>query len=156
MSRTYKPFSGPFAPMLTEFLAQKRAIGYQYLAGYWVLRKFDSFSMDYDVVNYALTKEIVEAWGQKQPNESDVYWTNRILYLQQFSEFLVGQGYSGHMTKVHKSSRSQFKAYVFTHEEMKKIFAAADAMDFSPHSPYKHLSFPLLYRMLYGLSLIHI
>lgn len=45
MSRTYKPFSGPFAPMLTEFLAQKRAIGYQYLAGYWVLRKFDSFSM---------------------------------------------------------------------------------------------------------------
>ena len=47
MSRTYKPFSGPFAHMLTEFLAQKRAIGYQYLAGYWVLRKFDSFSMDY-------------------------------------------------------------------------------------------------------------
>ena len=150
MSRTYKPFSGPFAPMLTEFLAQKRAIGYQYLAGYWVLRKFDSFSMDYDVVDYALTKEIVEAWGQKQPNESDVYWTNRILYLQQFAAFLIGQGYSGYITKVHKSSRSQFKAYVFTHEEMRKIFAAADAMEFSPCSPYKHLSFPLLYRMLYG------
>lgn len=50
-------------------------------------RKFDTFSMDYDVVNYALTKEIVEAWGQKQPNESDVYWTNRILYLQQFASF---------------------------------------------------------------------
>ena len=61
MSRTYKPLSGPFAHMLTEFLAQKRAIGYQYLAGYWLLRKFDSFSMNYDVVNYALTKEIVEA-----------------------------------------------------------------------------------------------
>lgn len=60
MSRTYKPFSGPFAPMLTEFLAQKRALGYQYLSGYWVFRKFDSFSMDYDVVDYALTKEIVE------------------------------------------------------------------------------------------------
>ena len=120
MSRTYKPFSGPFAPMLTEFLAQKRALGYQYLSGYWVFRKFDSFSMDYDVVDYALTKEIVEAWGQKQPNESDVHWTNRILYVQQFSEFLVGQGYSGYITKAHKSSRSQFKAYVFTHEEMKK------------------------------------
>lgn len=25
MSRTYKPFSGPFAPMLTEFLAQKKS-----------------------------------------------------------------------------------------------------------------------------------
>lgn len=95
MSRTYKPFSGPFAPMLTEFLAQKRAIGYQYLAGYWVLRKFDSFSMDYDVVDYALTKEIVEAWGQKQPNESDVYWTNRILYLQQFAKsFLESPAFS--------------------------------------------------------------
>ena len=77
MSRTYKPFSGPFAPMLTEFLAQKGALGYQYLSGYWVFRKFDSFSMDYDVVDYALTKEIVEAWGQKQPNESDVHWTSQ-------------------------------------------------------------------------------
>lgn len=150
MSRTYKPFSGPFAPMLTEFLAQKRAVGYQYLAGYWVFRKFDTFSVNYDVVDYALTKEIVEAWGQKQPNESDVYWSSRILYLQQFAAFLAGQGYSGYITNAYKSSRSQFKAYVFTHEEMKKIFTAADAMDFSPCSPYKHLVFPLLYRMLYG------
>lgn len=150
MSRTYKPFSGPFAPMLTEFLAQKRAVGYQYLAGYWVFRKFDTFSVNYDVVDYALTKEIVEAWGQKQPNESDVYWSSRILYLQQFAAFLVGQGYSGYITNAYKSSRSQFKAYVFTHEEMKKIFTAADAVDFSPCSPYKHLVFPLLYRMLYG------
>ena len=149
MSRTYKPFSGPFAPMLTEFLAQKRAVGYQYLAGYWVFRKFDTFSVNYDVVDYALTKEIVEAWGQKQPNESDVYWSSRILYLQQFAAFLVGQGYRGYITNAYKSSRSQFKAYVFTHEEMKKIFTAADAMDFSPCSPYKHLIFPLFYRMLF-------
>ena len=34
MSRTYKPFSGPFAPMLTEFVEQKRAVGCQYIAGY--------------------------------------------------------------------------------------------------------------------------
>lgn len=45
MSRSYKPFCGPFAPMLTEFVEQKRAVGHQYLAGYWVLRKFDSFSI---------------------------------------------------------------------------------------------------------------
>lgn len=150
MSRTYKPFTGPFAPMLTEFVVQKRALGYQYIAGYWVLRKFDSFSMNYDVVDYALTKEIVEAWGQKQPNESDVYWTNRILYLQQFAAFLKGQGYSGHTAEMHKSRRSQFKAYVFTHEEMKKLLNVIDSMDYSPSSPYKHLAFPLLYRMLYG------
>ena len=150
MSRTYKPFTGPFAPMLTEFVVQKRALGYQYIAGYWVLRKFDSFSMNYDVVDYALTKEIVEAWGQKQPNESDVYWTNRILYLQQFAAFLKGQGYSGHTAEMHKSRRSQFKAYVFTHEEMKKLLDVIDSTDYSPSSPYKHLAFPLLYRMLYG------
>lgn len=150
MSRNYKPFSGPFAPMLTEFVEQKRAIGHHYLSGYWMLRKFDTFSMNYDVVDFTLTKEIVEAWGEKQPNESDVYWSRRILYLQQFATFLIGQGYRGYITKVHKTRHSQFKAYVFTHEEMKNLFAAVDAMNFSPASPYKHLSFPLLYRMLYG------
>jgi len=75
MSRTYKPFSGPFAPMLTEFVEQKRAVGCQYIAGYWMLRKFDSFSINFPVNNYNLTKEIVDAWGEKQQNESDVYWS---------------------------------------------------------------------------------
>lgn len=150
MSRIEKTFVGPFAPMLTEFVAQKIAIGYQYMAGYWILHKFDTFSMKYDVVDYALTQEIVEAWGEKQPNEGDVYWSSRIRHLQEFAEFLVGQGYSGYITKTYRAHRSDFKAYVFTHEEMKKIFEAADAMEFTPCSPYKHLSFPLLYRMLYG------
>lgn len=150
MSRSYKPFCGPFAPMLTEFVEQKRAVGHQYLAGYWVLRKFDSFSMNYTVENYNLTKEIVEAWGTKQPNESDIHWSNRILYLQHFSAFLLAQGHEGYISNVHRASRSQFKAYVFTQEEIKKIFDVADTMEFSPASPYKHLAFPLLYRMLYG------
>ena len=150
MSRSYKPFCGPFAPMLTEFVEQKRAVGHQYLAGYWVLRKFDSFSMNYTVENYNLTKEIVEAWGMKQPNESDIHWSNRILYLQHFSAFLLAQGHEGYISNVHRASRSQFKAYVFTQEEIKKIFDVADTMEFSPASPYKHLAFPLLYRMLYS------
>lgn len=150
MSRTYKPFSGPFAPMLTEFVEQKRAVGYQYIAGYWMLRKFDSFSINFPVNNYNLTKEIVDTWGEKQPNESDVYWSNRILYLQQFAVFLTAQGYDSYISYVHRPSRSQFKAHVFTHDEVKRIFAAADAMEFSPCSPYKHLAFPLMYRMLYG------
>lgn len=126
MSRTYKPFSGPFAPMLTEFVEQKRAVGCQYIAGYWMLRKFDSFSINFPVNNYNLAKEIVDAWGEKQPNESDVYWSNRILYLQQFAVFLTAQGYDSYISYVHRPSRSQFKAHVFTHDEVKRIFAAAD------------------------------
>lgn len=143
-------FTGPFAPMLDLFVKQKQAIGYEYIGAYGVLKTFDSFSKSYKISNYELTKEIVIAWASKRPNESDVYRSTRIMYLQHFATFLNGQGYLGYIAPPQKFHYAQHTAYVFTHEEIKRIFESLDDMKYSCCSPYKHIEFPLLYRMLYG------
>ncbi len=143
-------FSGPFAPMLTLYVKEKQAIGYDYVGGYNVLKIFDTFSKSFEIHNYELTKEIVLEWAKKRPNEHDAHRSSRIMYLQHFASFLNTHGYYGYVSLQQKLHFPQHTAYVFTKEEIKKLFESLDVMEYSPYSPLKHLVFPLLYRMLYG------
>lgn len=148
--RTIGSFDGPFAPMLDLFVKQKQAVGYDYVGGYNALHVFDTFSKQFNVENYELSKEIVLKWGEKRPNENDNTRSMRIMYLQHFAVFLISQGYCGYIAAPQKFHSDRHTAYVFTKDEIRRLFSSLDNMKYSPCSPYKHLSFPLLYRMLYG------
>lgn len=148
--RTVGSFDGPFAPMLDLFVKQKQALGYEYVGGYNALHVFDTFSKKYDIKNYELTQNIVLDWAQKRPNENDATRSSRIMYLQHFATFLNSQGYYGYLAPTQKYRFSQHTAYIFTKTELHRLFESLDQMTYSPLSPYRHLSLPLLYRMLYG------
>lgn len=148
--RTVGSFDGPFAPMLDLFVKQKQALGYEYVGGYNALHVFDTFSKKYKVKNYELTQNIVLDWAQKRPNENEATRSARIMYLQHFAVFLNSQGYCGYISAPQKYHYSQHNAYVFTKDEIHRLFSSLDNMTYSPISPYRHIAFPLLYRMLYG------
>ena len=82
--RTIGSFDGPFAPMLDLFVKQKQAVGYDYVGGYNALHVFDTFSKQFNVKNYELSKEIVLKWGEKRPNENDSTRSMRILEFPYF------------------------------------------------------------------------
>ncbi len=143
-------FDGPFAPLLDAFVKQKQAVGYDYVGGYNALHVFDKFSKNYKIYNYELTEEIVKDWSILRPNECESTRSLRIMYLQHFAVFLNSQGYYGYIAPKQKYHYAQHAAYVFTKEEIHRLFNVLDHMDYSPCSPIKHIAFPLLYRMLYG------
>jgi len=146
-------FSGPFTTMCEMYVRQKRALGFKYEGGIWILRAFDNFSKDFDVQGFHITRELAYAWCQKRPNESNCYHSNRIYEMRKFAEFLVRQGYESYMPRLKLRKESGHTPYVFTVDEMSRIFKHLDQMTPSPCSSLKHLSFPLLYRMLYGCGL---
>jgi integrase len=146
-------FDGPFAPMCTAFVRQKRAMGIQYDGQIWVLRRFDNFAKTFAIEDYKITKELASAWIEKSPNESASYHSNRLYMMWQFADFLVQQGYDSYLSRFKQRKSSMHTPYIFTLEEMGRIFRRLDQMKGSPCSPLKHLAFPVLYRMLYGCGL---
>lgn len=148
--RKIKDYSGPFAEMLDLYIKQKQALGYDYIGGYYILRVFDEFSKNYIITNYELTEEIVNDWAKKRFNESETYRSARISAVQHFATFLNSQGHYGFIAPKQIYHYPQHNAYVFTKDEIKKIFKVLDNMEYSPCSPYKHRVFPMLYKMLYG------
>ena len=56
-------FNGPFAPMCREFVNYKRMQGYSYDGQIHILRLFDNFSKNYDVVSYEIREKLALDWS---------------------------------------------------------------------------------------------
>ena len=146
-------FDGPFAPMCEAFVRQRRALGVQYNGQIWTLRRFDNFAKNFDVQNFTISRELAGAWMEKSPNESDSYHASRLYAIWHFADFLVQQGYDSYFRRFNVRRNSAHVPYIFTKDEMGRIFAALNTMEYSPCSPNKHKAFPVLYRILYGCGL---
>jgi integrase len=146
-------FNGPFAPMCVAYIRQKRAIGIQCNGKVWILHRFDDLAKNYEICDYKISKELASAWIEKSPNESDSYHNNRLYLMWQFADFLVQQGYDSYFSRFKLRKSSIHTPYIFTRNEMKRIFAAFDLVTSSPCSPNRHFVVPVLFRMLYGCGL---
>lgn len=146
-------FSGPFAPMCEKFVAQKRMLGAEYIQQEKLLRRFDSFSSTFEVEPYIISEELASAWSCKFSNETDINRYNRVMEMLRFSKFLAEQGYPSFLTDSYPMKRSNHTPYIFTKEEIQRLFHAVDSLEPCLSAPHRHIVMPLLFRMLYGCGL---
>lgn len=146
-------FTGPFAPMCEAYVAQKRALGFKYEAQAFLLRMFDDFCKDYEVRNYMITKEIATAWCKKRLNEKDSTRHNRVGEMQRFAVFLCKQGHPSYLLSDVPKTGTRHIPYIFTQKEIAALFDRLDHLEPTPRSPYRHIVYPLLFRVLYGCGL---
>lgn len=146
-------FTGPFAPMCAEHVRQKMAVGLKFKPQAIILRRFDEFSRAYPIESFCITKELAEAWSERRPNESMNTRYNRVGVMQRFSDFLIRQGYESYKLPRMPQTTQIHTPYIFTKDELRRIFARLDAMKQTAVSPWMHLSMPLVFRMLYGCGL---
>ena len=142
-------FNGEFCVQLQGFLIEKRNLGCKYERTDNLLKQFDKFSMNYDC-SEGLTKELALAWAERLPYQSRSTQEKKITIIRQFAIFMQRNGYNACvLPKCNSTEFYRHKPYIFTVEEMNRIFVAADAIKSRPETPHRHLIFPLLFRILY-------
>lgn len=150
--KTYQ-YSGALAGLCETFIAEKRAVGYRYNTEAKKLSEFSRFTLTFEFPSNVLTEEVVKAWITKQPTDSDRNQYARFSIISQFARYLTRLGYSAYIPDANETGRlhKNFVPYIFTHEEIRAFFTAADAMKRSSRSiaPRRHLIMPVLFRMLY-------
>ncbi|MGC8604286.1 MAG: tyrosine-type recombinase/integrase [Desulfomonilaceae bacterium] len=152
-SHDFDGFVGDFKELLINFVQMKQSLGFDYTEEANALKRFSRFTLNFDIDNHALTKELVDAWTAKRPAERDVTWEHRINNLKQFAIFLTNLGYKAHIPVCKaKIDRNKYVPYIFTTEELQRIFTQIDSIEPYPRSN-RYLVFPALYRILYGCGL---
>ena len=146
-------FTGPFAPMCEQFVAERREAGRDYSQQEKILRMFDNFSKDYAAEPFVVSEELAQAWSQKRPNETDINRYNRVMEMQRFSKYLVEQGYPSFLTGIRLSKHYTHTPYIFTEDEIRRIFQIADSLETCASVPLRHQVMPVLLRVLYGCGL---
>lgn len=145
-------FSSVFASLIVDFIEYKRAAGYKYATEVAYLKKFDDLCCAMDVQTPLLTKELMDVWCTKKPYEADrSYYQQRVSCIRQLSLYLNTLGYDAYIPvnlEYIRQRKSKYSAYIFTHEEIAKIFSASNQIYPNRHSTM-HLVMPVLIRVLY-------
>lgn len=140
--------------LVTQFLSYKRAQGYKYESSEESLNRFVKFSIDFGLSRCRLSKELVEAYCSKRPYEAAKNHSNRVSDFKQFAIYLNELGYEVYIPTTNKTSKlqSSFVPYIFTHDEILRIFKTVDML--KPNSRYNSaVIYPVLIRMLYACGL---
>ena len=146
--------TGIFSLLADDFITFKRAQGYKYYSEAKVLSRFCRFAEKYPLETPALTKELVTDWTSPREGEAKKSRMHRICCVNQFGKYLEQMGYEIYdaPSQSHWNTGS-FTPYIFTHEEIEKLFRAADSIRPITQSRDLHKSLPVLFRLLYSCGL---
>jgi len=145
-------FQSILAPFMEKFLQEKHACGYQYHEPTRILRRLDDLLFQEGLTTCELPRSITQNWLAKRAHESSKTQQQRIMVVRQFSRFLCRLGYSAYVPDSTLAPRnpSSFAPRILTHEEIRKLLQAVDALDPTARSPLRHFIMPEVFRLLYG------
>jgi integrase len=149
--KTKREFTGAFAPELKLFLDEKRAIGIKYIDEERLLHKLDEICASHDRAE-GLTKEIVLKFAEVRPNWAQGTYESHVNLISQVAKFLNLHGIAAYMmdTKLKLGIDRSFSPYIFSMDEIKKIFNVTDNL-FSGRSYIRSYDFyPVIFRLLYS------
>ncbi len=142
------------SPCMIDFVEQKRALGYKYNACVEVFNEFDSFCNEQRLKSPSISKELLSLWEERRPHENETTQLIRISYVRQLCKYLHNNGYDVPGAFHPAPQKSQkFVPYIFTKDELERLFSAADATEPTVASPIRHLVMPVLFRLIYTCGL---
>lgn len=142
-------YIGPFCDHISGFVGFKRSLGYSYHEEADRLKRFDQMTQKrYPKASY-ITKDIADAWCERKDNESISNQNGRIATIKQFTKYMAGIDKRTHVIQWKPAVAPRYKPYIFSHDEIKRFFASADGMQFKSRQPLSHITYPVLFRVLY-------
>lgn len=138
---------GPYIDMLFDYRA---SLGYSTMTHAASLERFDR----YCAMNYAeettLTMEMVHGWLQQ---ESRIVY-ERAMAIRLLGKYMSAIGVDAYvLPEKYVSDHHDFAPYIFTDEELRRLFAAIDQTPPSSKEPYISEIAPVLFRLIYTCGL---
>jgi integrase/recombinase XerD len=145
-------FQSALAPLMEQFVQEKRACGYRYCEGARTLAGFDRFLLDQALPPGALSWSVTGEWLVKQPHERANTHRHRISVVRQFTLFLCRQGYRADVPNALLGARkeAEFSPRILTRAEVGKLLRAVDQLTPTARSPLRHIMMPEVFRLLCG------
>jgi len=146
-------FNSIFGDFLQQYIMFKRSLGYKFVEAESIFLRYDRLAQEFGANEIHITKELADEWAKKLPTESDSTCYKRVLYLIQFAKFINDSGYPSYIPKLPTSYKSTFTPYVFSKDEIARIFNAADDIKLRNKMDSHDVAIPAILRLLYGTGL---
>lgn len=148
-------FYSIFAPHIRNYLELKSALGEKCIACGNTLRQFDRYCCEINYTDLALNEKLINDWLVLKSGEKQSTHGARISTLKCFFDYLasVGQQVDWHPHPGYTERNFKYVPYIYSKDELKRIFKAADSLPKPYGASHFHLVFPAALRILYGCGL---
>jgi len=150
MKKKSRNFVGLFSEHIKSFVEYKRALGFVYAEGEYILSRFDNFCLEHFPADSELSKDMGLKWAELLDGEAGAAQLNRIGVIREFGKYLNSIGVQAYVIppNIHKK-KVRPQAYIYTDAELSAFFRAADSFSPNKNSPALHFVIPMFYRLLY-------
>lgn len=146
-------FKSNFASLIDKFILQKRVLGYKYEPEEQILRRFDAFCNDKYPTAVVIDEDIVTEWI-RQPYVKTSTLETRLSPIRELVKFVQREGMHAYLPPKGILPKAQrYIPYIFSDEEVIRLFAAIDECHYHIEVPFRHLVMPLFFRTLYACGL---
>jgi len=139
-----------FAGRIEAFVAEKRAIGYQYNGSVDVLAAFDRFCIDKFPNESHMTRELCMEWAKPHKGESNATLSNRHAPLREFARYLNSYGEAAFILPEKLIGRRVKNIpHIFSEEEITAFWNVLDNLKHDFKFPLRHIELPVAFKLMY-------
>lgn len=143
--------TGVLRPFIDDFILLRHHLGYKSKSMEGSLKAFDVFARKEGLSQIEIPQELAQKWCGKRKGEANNTWTHRVGFLKQFAVYLLNLGYKAYIPGKPPAKHDVFEPYIFSTEEMDRIFKAADSLRmYDRHTNTTLLCIPIIIRTLYA------
>lgn len=147
-------FHSRLAPWIRSLLRVKHAMGLPYDSSAQHLKAFDAMCAQDFADQDTLTRQMADRWILGRPDEHPNGLLRRITPIRQLAKHMAGLGLEAYVIPPGIPARQiRYRPHVFSHQQLRALFDAADAIDQTPYSGQRHVIIPVVFRMIYCLGL---
>ncbi len=147
-------FGSNFAPMLDAMLDYRQALGFSRQTHAANLMNFDRFAAQRYAGETLLGKQIVLGWLNEQMEQKRQGMPAKATAVRMFGRYLSAVGQQAYiLPEDYVSQPRDFTPYVFTDEELSRLFSAMDCPAGSITGPTVDKVAPVLFRLIYTCGL---
>ncbi len=148
-------YTSKLGPYISQMVDQKRAVGYPYKESERILRSFDSFCAAEFPDAETISPEIGNAWAVIKPTEKSRSFLDRLAPIRELARYMNSIGMDSYIIPngLAPTKPQRYIPHIFSPEELKRFFQAADSQPVLPKSRLRHLQIPVIFRLMYTCGL---
>lgn len=149
-------YQSVLATYIRDFINLKESAGINFLRGKWILYEIDQFFLKHNILEPAITRELVFEWHKTRINDCPATIYSKYSIFSQLARHMSRQGCNCFIPRLPESKRSKsdFTPYIFTHNQIDKVLQSSDELRmYDRHMSNALFCIPVVLRLIYSTGL---
>ena len=147
-------FKSPYSVSLQNYISERTAVLTSPELETVFCENFDKYLFNCMHNMQPITEELLRDWLKPKEWEKKITQRKRLNMTKRICKYLLAEGHDVYIPfQQIKHTQSNYIPYIFTKDEIRRIFAASYSIQSTVRSPYLHCTVPITFKLLYGCGL---